>query len=153
ARQSFSKKAHNRDLQQKLIRRSAGSIELKHQNISGALDELDLPYIRGYKPRFNMQGMLREAVQGYLRDHPEVIARSLEDLQAGLPPELAPYEAALVARPVGRSESSTPRPRLPRKLDFAARDEANRKLGREGEKWTVGFEAHRLGRAGRADLA
>lgn len=152
AQQAFNKKAHNRAMQQKLRSRSAGSIELKHQNISGALAELDLPFIQGYKPRFNMQGMLREAVQMYIREHPDSLARSLDDLQAGLPSDLKPYVAALVAPPPGLPASAGPRPRLPRKFDFAARDEANRKLGREGEQWTLGFEAHRLGEMGRPDL-
>lgn len=43
-------------------------------------------------------------------------------------------------------------PRLPRRLDFAARDEANRKLGRAGEQWTLQFGKRRLADAGLAGL-
>jgi hypothetical protein len=43
---------------------------------------------------------------------------------------------------VGTSAST--RQRLPRKLDYAARDEANRKLGRAGEQWVIGYEQLRL---------
>lgn len=153
AQQAFNKKAHNRALQQHLRSRSAGSIELKHQNISAALDELDLPFIQGYKPRFNMQGMLRDAVQTYIRDNPDILAHSLDELQASMPAGQQPYLAALVDAPPGKPTNSSKRPRLPRKLDFASRDEANRKLGREGELWTVGFEQHRLTDLGRSDLS
>jgi hypothetical protein len=152
AQQAFNKKAHNRALRQYLRSRSSASIELKHQNISAALDELDLPFIQGYKPRSNMQSMLREAVQAYIRDNSDSLARSLDELQASMPTGRQPYVAALVAAPPGRPASINKRPRLPRKLDFAARDEANRKLGREGEQWTVGFEQHRLTDLGRSDL-
>jgi hypothetical protein len=42
--------------------------------------------------------------------------------------------------------------RLPRKVDFAARDELNRKLGRTGEQWVLGFEQQRLQDAGLPEL-
>lgn len=48
----YVKKARNRGLQS-VIGRSAGSIEFKHQNIGAVLAEPGLPWIRGYKPRFN----------------------------------------------------------------------------------------------------
>lgn len=45
------------------------------------------------------------------------------------------------------------RPRLAKKLDYAAREELNRKLGYGGESWVVGFEKARLADEGRRDLA
>jgi hypothetical protein len=45
------------------------------------------------------------------------------------------------------------RPRIPRKLDFATRDETNRNLGRAGEEWVLGYEATRLGEVGYPELA
>lgn len=42
------------------------------------------------------------------------------------------------------------RNRLRRKFDYAARDEANRKLGRAGEQWVIEFEQQRLTDLGRA---
>jgi hypothetical protein len=41
---------------------------------------------------------------------------------------------------------------LPRKVDYASRDESNRRLGREGEQWVIEYEQHRLKEAGMADL-
>ena len=42
--------------------------------------------------------------------------------------------------------------RLPRKVDFAARDESNRKLGRAGEQWVLDFEHQRLVDANHPEL-
>ncbi|MCV5934814.1 DUF3883 domain-containing protein, partial [Escherichia coli] len=44
------------------------------------------------------------------------------------------------------------RQRLPRKFDYAARDEANRKLGRAGEQWVIGYEQQRLTELGHPEL-
>lgn len=67
-----------------------------------------------------------------------------------------PSENRLVDPPaielVAQIQSVAPRIRLPRKSDFAARDEANRLLGRNGEQWVLGFEQQRLQDAGRAEL-
>ncbi|MCY1550649.1 hypothetical protein D9M68_869170 [compost metagenome] len=41
---------------------------------------------------------------------------------------------------------------MPRKFDHAARDEANRKLGRSGEHWVIGYEQHRLTEMGHPEL-
>lgn len=60
--QPYNKSEHNEVLRQQLKARSEGSIEMKHQNISAVLDQLGLPYIRGYKPRTNLQDLLREVV-------------------------------------------------------------------------------------------
>lgn len=46
----FKKSEHRKALAKKLSGRSKGSIEFKHQNVSGVLVELGLPYIEGYKP-------------------------------------------------------------------------------------------------------
>jgi len=43
--------------------------------------------------------------------------------------------------------------RNPRRIDFAARDAANRRLSKLGEDWVVEVERHRLLALGRDDLA
>src|SRR5690606_24286066 len=65
----YSKSEHNKYLRNTLVTRSKASIELKHQNISAILDQLGLPYIRGYKPRTNLQKLLRQAVTAYISQH------------------------------------------------------------------------------------
>lgn len=151
----FNKSEHNQALRRLLSGRSKSSVELKHQNISSVLDALGLPYINGYKPRGNSQLLLRKTVQAYvLKNRQEVgaIVDSLEEVK--LPGEKS-YLAALVEAPVReeliRGPVST-RHRLPRKLDYASRDEANRKLGRAGEQWVIGFEQQRLSEMGNPEL-
>ena len=48
------------------MRRSDGSVEFKHQNVSSVLVELGLPYIDGYKPRGNYQSLLAKEVESFL---------------------------------------------------------------------------------------
>ena len=45
-----------------LDRRTKGSIERKHQNISAVLHEVGCPFIGGYKPLGNYQALLKEVV-------------------------------------------------------------------------------------------
>ncbi len=52
---SYSKTEHRQNLLARLINRSKGSIERKHQNISAILVEMGVPYIDGYKPLRNYQ--------------------------------------------------------------------------------------------------
>ena len=68
---SFRKSDHRKALAPKLLARSEGSIEFKHQNVSGVLVELGLPYIEGYKPAGNYQKtLLPQAIHDYLDLHP-----------------------------------------------------------------------------------
>ena len=59
AGQHYSKTAHQHALRPRLsANRTDRAIERKHQNISAAMIELGLPYIRGYKPLGNFQEAL-----------------------------------------------------------------------------------------------
>jgi len=51
----YNKSERNEQLRTELPARSKSSVELKFQNISAVLDQLALPYVRGYKPRANLQ--------------------------------------------------------------------------------------------------
>ena len=57
-----NKAERNRLLRKRLRDRSHGSVEFKHQNISAVLRNEGLPYIDGYKPRGNFQGLLWETI-------------------------------------------------------------------------------------------
>lgn len=61
ARRPYNKAMHNRALQKK-IGRSRTSIEYKHQNISAVLKGLGEDWIPSYKPAFNFQMALVDAV-------------------------------------------------------------------------------------------
>lgn len=149
----FSKAEHNQQLRQALSTRSRGSIEMKHQNISAVLDHLGLPFIRGYKPRGNFQALLREVVLEHLQKDQSVMQGIVDALQEQVTPGNRTYKGVLIDTP---KPEATPAPqkrlRLPRKLDYAARDERNRNLGFNGESWVVGFEENRLRSEDRPDL-
>lgn len=143
---AYSKSEHNQALRRVLNGRSKSSVELKHQNISAVLDALGLPYINGYKPRGNSQLLLRKSVQAYVLKHQQAVGAIVDALEEVKRPSEKTYLAALVEAP--KREVLVPSPakireRMPRKFDFAARDEANRKLGRAGEQWVIEFEQQR----------
>jgi hypothetical protein len=70
-----SKTDHRNRLLPFLTDRNAGSIEFKHANISAFLNEVGIPYIRGYKPRENYQkSLLPKVVMAHLEAHPELEA-------------------------------------------------------------------------------
>ena len=58
----YNKSERNARLRQHLKGRSKAAVELKHQNISAVLRDLGLPFVAGYKPRSNVQLLLRIAV-------------------------------------------------------------------------------------------
>ncbi|EFB3735487.1 DUF3883 domain-containing protein, partial [Escherichia coli] len=155
AGEPYHKSEHNQALRQLLNGRSKSSVELKHQNISAVLDALGLPYINGYKPRGNSQLLLRKSVHAYVLEHQQTVGALVDALEEVKLPGDKTYRAALVEPPAREVLVRTPaslRQRLPRKFDYAARDEANRKLGRAGEQWVIGYEQQRLTELGHPEL-
>src|SRR5437879_4808395 len=65
AGEHYVKAQHNEELL-RLTRRSRGSIERKHQNISAVLQKLGLPWIFGYKPLPNYQNALIAGIERHL---------------------------------------------------------------------------------------
>jgi len=152
---SFIKARHNEALQ-KLIKRSKGSIEFKHQNISSVLMLLGEPRIAGYKPMRNFQKSLVDGIERYLEHRKSIDlfkpfqTTGLTEENTALFIEEAPQEMekAVVDDDVDPAVS-----RLISKFDPAKRDEANRTLGKAGEEKALHHEHLRLRQAGRADLA
>lgn len=152
---AYNKSAHNEALRKQLNGRSKSSVELKHQNISAVLSALGLPYINGYKPRGNSQLLLRKSVHAYVLKHQQRVSTIVDAMEEVKLPGEKTYLAALVDAPTREALIRGPAPvrqRLPRKFDFAARDESNRKLGRAGEQWVIGFEQQRLTELGCPEL-
>lgn len=58
----YEKSKHRRLLASLLDERTESAIEWKHQNISAVLIKHGYPYIAGYKPKWNFQGLLEEIV-------------------------------------------------------------------------------------------
>ena len=152
----YKKTEFNAALRQRLQGRSKASVELKHQNVSAVLNSMGLPFIPGYKPRSNAQFLLRKSVQKFVLEHADLVRKVVDALEDVKTPSEQKFKAVVVDPPplekVARVESLAPRVRLPRKVDFAARDESNRKLGRAGEQWVLDFEHQRLVEANLPEL-
>jgi hypothetical protein len=158
---AYNKTEHRKALSLNLTRRSDGSIEFKHANISAVLAGQGLPYIEGYKPRGNYQNLLSTEVEAFLDAHSEFLAQladapSLNPVQPPRADQLdldavieAPPDQILAPEAAGRPWLS----RKGRRIDFAERDAANRQLGKMGEQFVMALEQHRLREVGRDDLA
>lgn len=157
----FKKSEHRKALAQKLSGRSKGSIEFKHQNVSGVLVELGLPYIEGYKPRSNYQNLLAIEVENFLDQNPGLLDKLAQApaLSPAEPYSLVTPDLDLIIEPPPQKTIApvpTKKPWLSRKaqrIDFAERDAANRHLGKFGEQFGFDLERYRLKAAGRDDLA
>jgi Domain of unknown function (DUF3883) len=157
ARRPYNKAQHNRVLQT-VIDRPRGSIEYKHQNVSAVLKGLGEDWIPGYKPAFNFQASLRDAVARWLDRHPEWLASvSRRSSDAGRPSAreepilwIGPPPTLSNAPPPDELEQMTA---IARMYDIAGRDARNRALGRAGEERVLEHEHASLVAAGRPDLA
>lgn len=156
SRESFNKAERNRKLQDR-IGRGRGSIEYKHQNISAILMGLGETWIDGYKPAFNYQRSLEDAVVGWLEANPNWFSRTWSGTSPAEPGLHDPASLWIGPPP---TLSNSPEPSelrqamaIARRYDVAERDERNRVLGRRGEELVVRHERQSLMQAGRRDLA
>ncbi len=153
----YSKAEHNR-LLQIAIDRPRGSIEYKHQNISAVLKGLGEDWIPGYKPAFNFQASLVDAVVRWLGQHSEWLAPVVRAGPYHALPAFSEASALWIGPPP--THRNLPPPveleqmnSIARKYDVAERDARNRALGRAGEERVLAHEHANLRAAGRTDLA
>lgn len=153
--QPYSKAEHRRRLLPMLNGRSEGSIEFKHQNISAVLKGLGETWIEGYKPAFNFQSALVDAVARWLALNPMWLARrAASRANSGL--REAP---SIWVGPAPTLSNQAPPDELEqmltvaRKFDVPGRDARNRALGRAGEELVLAHERSMLTSIGRDDLA
>ena len=151
----YNKAEHRRALMPLLKDRSEGSVEFKHQNISAVLKGLGEDWIPGYKPAFNLQMTLVDAVARWLALNPAWLGR-----RPAARPSTGLADAAPIWIGPPPTLSNQPPPQeleqmlhIAEKFDVAARDERNRDLGRAGEERVVAHERYALKMAGRDDLA
>lgn len=156
----YNKTAHRRALVQRLSGRSEQSIEFKHANISAVLLNLDFPYIPGYKPRSNYQGLLYDVVSDRL-----VSDRQLQDIAAAdadrpiVVPEVEDILGVITTPPApqhsggerGRESFPTSRTRI--SVNYVEREARNRSLGFAGEIFVLNYESARLISLGKEGLA
>lgn len=153
----YSKAKHNRHLQT-VISRPRGSIEYKHQNISAVLKGFGEDWIQGYKPAFNFQASLLDAVKRWLDHHPDWLAPAARMAMGPLPSALQENAMLWIGPPPTHSNAPPPAEleqmtAIARKYDVAERDARNRALGRAGERRVLAHERASLLAAGRTDLA
>jgi len=140
----YSKAEHNR-LLQAMIGRPRGSIEYKHQNISAVLKGLGEDWIPGYKPAFNFQASLVDAVVRWLKLHPDWLAPAAR-MGMGKSQSALREEAMLWIGPPPTHSNAPPPDELEqmtaiaRKYDVAERDARNRALGLAGEERVLAHE-------------
>lgn len=157
--ETYNKTDHRRALAPLLQRRTDGSIERKHQNVSAVLIELGYPYISGYKPLSNYQALLFEVVADRIGANVTLAGIVKAAVEA---PADAPSAADLLTRLEKPPEPMDPTTyaRLRERQNRAARivnwlevESRNRSLGRAGEEFAIRFERARLERAGKPNLA
>lgn len=151
----YNKAEHRRAILPLLNDRSEGSVEFKHQNISAVLKGLGEDWIPGYKPAFNFQMSLVDAVVRWLALNPAWLGRLQDSRPANGLQEAAPI---WIGPPPTLSNEPPPQEleqmlHIARKFDVAGRDERNRALGRAGEERVLAREWALLRSAGRDDLA
>jgi len=151
----YNKAGYRRALVPKLNSRSEGSIEFKHQNISAVLKGLGEAWIPGYKPAFNFQASLVDAVARWLAQHPQWLSRSpspgpLRGLQEAASIWIGPPPTVSNQAPPTELGQMV---QIASKFDVAGRDERNRALGRAGEERVLAHERAWLRGEGRDDLA
>ena len=149
----YSKTEHRNALAG-LIPRSPKSIEYKYRNISAVLIGANETSIPGYKPAFNYQGGLCDAVRRWFDARETPFASSDYRPQNGF---AAPPSIFMTPPPTLRN---APDPdELPKTMaaarffHAAERDERNRALGEAGKALVYTRERSTLAQQGRPDLA
>lgn len=157
--ESYNKAEHRRRLLPHLADRSEGSIEFKHQNISAVMLGMGQPRIEGYKPASQFQNSLVDAVWRRLESHPGWLNQPQTKRSRHGGRRLLRDPSTLWIGPPP-THSNAPPPVDPellsavaRRFDVAARDEANRELGKAGEEYVLDYERFQLRAQNRSDLA
>jgi|SRR4051812_10067014 len=152
-----NKTEHRSKIKLLLNNRSNGSIEFKHQNISAVLIKLELPYIRGYKPRWNYQDILESEMITFLDNNRNKFEPSFQLFSDSEPSfisnfdfryvlDIAP-EYTLNLKPAIKYE------RKPIKINYLEREQRNIALAIKGEEFIVEYEKWRLINEGKESLA
>src|SRR5271155_5524554 len=147
--QPYVKSRHSAALMSK-IGRTHRSVEFKHQNISAVLDELGVPWIPGYKPKWHYQNEIFDAIDRYLTEH----GRALDSVPIRPPVPSVPADVFVAPPALRLTRDQIPRRlrQLVEKFDPVKRDHLNRSLGQAGEAFVVDLERHRLSEGDRPDL-
>jgi Domain of unknown function (DUF3883) len=154
-KQNYNKSEHRRKLSKTLIDRE-NAIEFKHQNISGVLAKMGLPYIKGYKPLFRYQQLLEDEVVLFLNANKAFFENEFLKFvneKTDLITNQINFEKILDKSPA-KSKTIYKEPNfLPIKINYLAKEQNNRLLGEKGEQLVFDYEKWRLSKAGKSNLA
>lgn len=155
---AYSKTAHRRALADRLEGRSHASIEFKHANISATLLDAGFPYIPGYKPRSNYQGLLIDVLGEELSQASQLQAVAAADADRPIVvPEVEDILAVLASAPRRSADTRSVREAVPPPLrlttNYVEREARNRSLGAAGELFVLNDERARLIHSGQERLA
>jgi len=156
----FNKTDHSRNLQKLLNNRTKGAIEFKYQNISAVLIELGYPYVDGYKPLVNYQGLLRDIIEERLTGAVSLhrAAAAAVETEITQAPHIDDVLSILVKPPKQEPErrvlnDKQSQIRKPVRRNYLEIESRNCSLGQAGEKLVIEFEQQRLWRAGKKNLS
>ncbi len=154
---SYNKTEHRRSLMPRLDDRSSGSIEFKHQNISAALVNMGLPFIKGYKPRFNYQKeLLEKEIAEYIKSlqlHLENQFKEFADKEVFYKRPESPAQYIVDEEPVLSNPPENDPLYRPVRINYLEREQNNRALGEKGEEFVIRYEKFRLANEGKEHLA
>jgi hypothetical protein len=129
--------------------RNESAVSRKFSNISAILADAQLPIIQGFTALGNKQTLLSAVLYDWIRERPEIFDSSIAAISPPTPNlvgiEVEPPSVVRVSRAKNERKAA--------RVDFAARDERNRHLGRAGEQWALQFLKLELTAADRPDLA
>jgi hypothetical protein len=117
---------------------------------------MGLPYIRGYKPRFNYQQLLEQKVGRYLNLNRNSLMVYFENFaeSTALPSKpIINFESILGEEPKPTVVSEHEPSYRPIKINYLKKEQDNRKLGEQGEELVMEYERHRLISKGKPGLA
>lgn len=154
----YNKTRHRNSLKALLNNRSDGSIEFKHQNISAVLIKLGLPFIIGYKPKWNYQQILETKVIEFIKIQKATLEpkfNRFSESQFAIHVQID-FLSMLVKPP--ERQFFEPEPeieywRKPIKTNYLEREQNNFSLGQSGEKLILDYEKWRLTQLGKDSLA
>lgn len=156
-KEKYNKSSFRSVLITKLNDRSDGSIEFKHQNISAILAQTGRPFIKGYKPKSNYQGLLQDEVLKYLSENGSTLESQFERFADEV--ILNKLAAAInfdtiLETDSGISIANEPEPIYrPIKINYLEREQNNRLLGEKGESLIIEYEKWRLIKGDKESLA
>lgn len=153
----YNKASHRRKLSP-LLNSRENSIEFKHQNISGVLANMGLPFIKGYKPLFRYQQLLEDEVIIYLNNNKFFFEKEFQKFaDKKIEPSIRKIDFENVIDKKSPAKTKTVVDKEPSfrpiRTNYLEREQNNQQLGEKGEQFVLNYESWRLRKAGKENFA